>query len=292
MLLSMTGYGKSKAKTSKGEFLIEIKSYNFRFLDVSIKAPKFLLSKEFEIRELCKEYLHRGKVYLSVETNSEFSSNTDFDFDFEKAKYVSEKLKELKNVANYKSKIKLRDLLYFSTYYITDNSEINEEDFLTIKDGIASALLDLNEMRKKEGEKLKTDLSERINAIKEKIEVIQTLNANLAKEYFEKLKERTFKLTEEIAQISPERLELEIALLSDKIDITEELVRLQSHAVFFIETLNNGQEAGKRLNFIAQELNREINTIASKTISFEISKNVVFIKEEIEKIREQIQNIE
>lgn len=292
MLLSMTGYGKSRAVTSKGEFLIEAKSYNNRFLDVSIKLPKYLQPREFEIREICKEYLCRGKIYINIESIAEQKTNSLFEFELNKALLINEKLQELRKKLNIKSKIKLRDLLFFSSHFIIEDSELNEEDYEKIKNGVREALIDLNNMRASEGEALKKDLNNRINFIYEKTKEIENINSNLAKEYFEKIKEKAYKLSEEITQINNERLEFELALLAEKIDITEEIVRLKNHLNFFQETLNGLQEAGKRLNFIAQEINREINTIASKTVSFEISKNVVIVKEEIEKIREQLQNIE
>lgn len=291
MISSMTGYGKALVK--KGDLTVEaeIKSLNSRYLDLSLRLPKFLQNKEFEIRERIKNKIKRGKVFLAVSVKKgEFEEKFN-EIDPEAVKFATGLLKDIKKAAKLKDKVKLSDILLFQNMLFKDDSEQASEEFELVAGAIDSAISELNKMREAEGNELEKDLRKRIGIIENSLHQIETTANNSVKEYFEKLKERANQLIADLAN-NTERLNLELALLSERSDVTEECVRLRSHIKMFITTLGNSEDAGRRLNFIVQEMNREANTINSKSLSSEISQNGISIKEEIEKIREQIQNIE
>ncbi len=219
------------------------------------------------------------------------ASNGVSSVDKDKLKAYLAVLKEVKKISRITEKIKLEHLLYNRELFIQNDKEYDEEVFKLIKKALESALTQLKKMRRNEGKELAKDLKRRIEIIEEKVTEIQNESGQSVNEYFNKLKERMKALVEDVTSYS-DRLELELALIADKSEITEECVRLRSHLKFFLESMEKDDEPGRKLNFLCQEMNREANTISSKTISTSITHNSVLVKEEIEKIREQIQNIE
>lgn len=290
MIYSMTGYGKNTGRSNNFSFDIEVKSVNSRFLDIALKLPSHLFSKEYEIREIIKNKIKRGKISVIIQLKKNSQSGEIPSINKEKVKEYLLQLKELKKTAKLTEKIKLEHLLLNKEIFAPEDSQIPEEDFSAVKLSLETALNDLLKMKKKEGSELKKDLEKRIKVIEEKLDVIEGISAKSVQENFEKLKERMQVLVENVTEYS-DRLELELAVIADKAEITEECVRLRSHLKFFIESLEEN-EPGRKLNFLCQEMNREANTISSKTVSIDITHNAVLIKEEIEKLREQIQNIE
>lgn len=290
MIYSMTGYGKNTGRSNNFSFDIEVKSVNSRFLDIALKLPSYLFSKEYEIREIIKNKIKRGKISVIIQLKKNSQSGEIASINKEKVKEYLLQLKELKKTAKLTEKIKLEHLLLNKEIFAPEDSQIPEEDFSAVKLSLETALNDLLKMKKKEGSELKKDLEKRIKVIEEKLDVIEGISAKSVQENFEKLKERMQVLVENVTEYS-DRLELELAVIADKAEITEECVRLRSHLKFFIESLEEN-EPGRKLNFLCQEMNREANTISSKTVSIDITHNAVLIKEEIEKLREQIQNIE
>lgn len=291
MISSMTGYGKGSVQI--GEFVIEteIKSFNNRFLDLSVKLPKNFSHKEFEVREKVKNRIKRGKVYLSVYISRDGNENKNIPLNKEGLEEAVALVKEIKDAAGIKSKLKINDLMNFQHLFFAETFLDEEEDFIHVENAVDEALKNLEEMRLKEGNELKSDIAERVKNIEKTVGQIEEISTSSIVEYFDKLKERAKQLTSEILD-NPERLNAELALLSERYDVTEESVRLKSHIKMFLDALNNSEEVGRKLNFISQEMNREANTINSKTVSTEISQYGIYIKEELEKIREQIQNIE
>lgn len=291
MISSMTGYGKGVAKTDVLTVEIEVKSINSRFLDIYLKLPNSLMNREYEIREFIKTKVSRGK--LSVILNLRNTGNTGElpDIDKVKLKAYIATLKEIKKVSKITEKLKLEHLLFNRELFLQNDREYGEEMFELIRKALGSALNELNKMKQNEGKELAKDLKRRIAIIGEKVTEIQNESMRSASVYFDKLKVRVRALIEDITAYT-DRLELELALIADKAEITEECVRLQSHLKFFLESMEKDEEPGRKLNFLCQEMNREANTISAKTISTGITHNSVLIKEEIEKIREQIQNIE
>ena len=291
MISSMTGYGKGVAENSNYSVELEVKSVNSRFLDIYLKLPSALMNREYEIREIIKAKVSRGKLSVILTLKNTGVSNGVPSIDKEKLKAYLTVLKEVKKVSKITEKLKLEHLLYNRDLFLQNDKEYDEEVFKLIKKALESALVQLKKMRQNEGKELAKDLKRRILIIEEKVAEIQNESGNSANEYFDKLKERVKALVEDITSYS-DRLELELALIADKSEITEECVRLRSHLKFFLESMENDQEPGRKLNFLCQEMNREANTISAKTISTAITHNSVLVKEEIEKIREQIQNIE
>ena len=291
MIFSMTGYGKSSLQ--KNDFLVEveIKSLNSRFLDIFPKLPKSLYDKELEIRNLIKNKVRRGKISISIYVERNVLNNRIANIQHDKLEAVLNLLNDLREKSNIQAEISLQDLLGFQNIFFSDESDENEEEFKIAVDAINEALKHLNKMRRDEGEALAIELRQRIENITGSLKKIEKFSRNEVVEYFEKLKKRARELVRELPH-NDDRLQMELALLAEKYDITEECVRLKSHVSQFIDALKDSEDVGRRLNFLSQEMNREANTINSKSISTDITNEGIAIKQELEKIREQIQNIE
>lgn len=289
MILSMTGYGKSVAAFNGFSFEVELKSVNNRFLEVSAKLPGSLFAKEFEIKELIRSKIKRGKISLSISVK--FGAGQDALINEAKLIETAQMLKQIKKSLDLKEEIQLAHFLNFKELFSPDFLEFTDEHFDVLKKCISEAADNLIEMRKIEGKSLLKDLLERATVITNTLEEIEKIHRDSVNEYFQKLQERVQQIIKDIQNYS-DRLEFELALLTEKSDITEECVRLKSHLKYFSEVITAGDEAGRKLNFICQEMHREANTIASKSLSAEITHHSVSIREEVEKIREQIQNIE
>lgn len=292
MINSMTGFGKCETSTDSYDFSVEIKSVNARHIDINIKLPGIFSQYEIELRKLIKEKLSRGtiSVYLSVTKKPEAST----------IKKISENTAKLyaDNLKNLAEKLGInKDFGYEVLFRFDDifEKETDEEDYLPVlKDIFTKALDKLKAYRAEEGAALKSDLLDRVQVLEKLTEEAEIHSKDAAKIQFERLLERINKnYTKEIS-IENERLEQELTLISDKVDISEEITRLKSHFEIFRTTLENGEElpVGQKLNFLAQELHREANTMAAKTNLTEISHLSVKMREIIEKIREQVQNIE
>jgi uncharacterized protein (TIGR00255 family) len=291
MLMSMTGYGKGSAGNSKLSAEVEVKSVNSRYLDISLKLPSSLSNKEYELRELIRNKVKRGKLAVFVQIKTSEVTEGETTVDKEKLKGFITLIKEIKKTAKLTDKIKLENLVANRDFFLSENTKFTEIEFEHVIKALTDALDQLIVMKKNEGRELAKDLRKRIQIISEKIEDVEKESSESKMEYFEKLKERVKLLVQDITPYS-DRLELELAIIADKAEITEECVRLRSHLKFFLDSIDNGEEPGRKINFLCQEMNREANTISSKSISTEITHSMVLVKEEIEKIREQIQNIE
>jgi uncharacterized protein (TIGR00255 family) len=291
MLSSMTGYGKGIIQKDDFTIEAEIKSLNSRYLDLSLRVPKFLLNKEFEIREKIKNRVKRGKVYLSVTVRKGELEEKFNEIDPAAVQVAVNILKDIKKSAKITDKIKLSDILLFQNMLFKDDSAQASEEFDLVVNSIDSAIDELNKMREAEGFELEKDLNKRIALIENSLNEIEKSSGESIRVYFEKIKEKAQQLVADFSN-NNDRLNMELALLAERCDVTEECVRLRSHIKMFLNTMEKSDDAGRRLNFILQEMNREANTINSKSIASQISHYGIFIKEEIEKIREQIQNIE
>ncbi|MHB8578481.1 MAG: YicC/YloC family endoribonuclease [Ignavibacteriaceae bacterium] len=290
MIYSMTGYGKGSAQNENFNSEVEVKSVNSRFLEISLKLPASLMNREYEIREFIKSKINRGKLSVIIQLKNNGAKIDSLFINKEKLKSYLSLVKELKKTAKINEKVKLDHLLNHADIFSAPDLDLSDSEFYLIKKALDSALAELLKMKKNEGKELTKDLIQRIKIIESQLEKIEKDTATAASEYFIKLKERISILISDI-NIDNDRLQQELAIIADKADITEECVRLKSHIKFFLESLNES-EPGRKLNFLCQEMNREANTISSKSISTLTIHNSVFIKEEIEKIREQIQNLE
>lgn len=287
----MTGYGKGIAENKNISVEVEVKSVNSRFLDIYLKVPNSLMNREYEIREVIKNNISRGKLSVIIQLKNMGLENGMPVVDKDKLKIYISTINDIKKISKITEKIKLEHLLYNRDVFLQNDKEYGEEVYKLIKKALETALAELRKMRRNEGKELAKDLKCRINIIDEKVTEIQNDSGNSVNIYFEKLKDRMKAMIQDITSYN-DRLELELALLADKSEITEECVRLKSHLKFFLASMEQDEEPGRKLNFLCQEMNREANTISAKTISTVITHNSVLIKEEIEKIREQIQNIE
>ncbi len=293
MIQSMTGYGRGEASVDSVNATVELRSVNSRFLEVSARLPRSLSLRENEIRELVRSKILRGKITLSVNVQGDVSAKAPLAVNKETARAYYTLLRELRAVVKSKETVKLEHLLKFSEIFESrESGESDAAEWNAFTKALALAIDNLRTMREKEGRELANDLAARINGIQKKIDVIEKLSKERIPEERTRLQERIAALLGDNAAINAERLELEIALLADKLDVTEECVRFRSHNKFFLEALEKEDGAGRKLNFLIQEMNREANTIGSKSNDTTIAHSVVAIKEELEKIREQIQNIE
>lgn len=291
MIVSMTGFGKASTENKNMTVEVEVKSVNSRFLEIFLRIPSSLMNRELEIKELIKSKIKRGKISASIQIKRNGLDDENLSVDAEKIKSYISTLKSIKKAAKISDKIKLEHLLLNKDILISNNLKISDIEYSLIAEALGKALDEMLVMKVNEGKELLKDLNRRIDNIDKKLKAIEQEGQQSVQEYFVKFKEKIKLLIENIGQYN-DRLELEMAIIAEKAEITEECVRLRSHLKFFVDSLKKDDEPGRKLNFLCQEMNREANTIASKTVSTSITHNSVFIREEIEKIREQIQNIE
>ncbi|MCM8710562.1 YicC family protein [Clostridium sp. SYSU_GA19001] len=292
MLKSMTGFGRGSIEESGKSFIVEIKSVNHRYLDLNIKMPRNLISLEEKIRNTISKMISRGKVDVFITLNSFASNNAIANFNYLLADSYVECLQEIKDRYNVKDDISVSLISRFPEV-ITLNQQ--EEDLDKVWSSLSTPLNEaislLIAMREREGLKLKEDIIKRCDYIKDCIDKISKRSPMIVKEYKEKLEKRINDLLNDTA-VDESRLALEVALFADKVNIDEEIVRLNSHLIQLKETLELNESIGRKLDFIVQEMNREINTIASKANDLELVNIVLSLKNEVEKIREQVQNVE
>ncbi|WP_409029167.1 YicC/YloC family endoribonuclease [Gracilimonas sediminicola] len=293
MIISMTGFGRGEASENGITSTVEIKSLNSRYLDLSIRLPQRLQDKELEVKELVQKTINRGKLNITVYLSESETGEPSIRVDEKKVKGYSRILDNLREAAGISDPISIKDITQFGDVFINEeeDEEVLEQKWKVVEKALSEAVESLLKMRTQEGSQLKNDLVDRIEFIDENLEIITKETAGRAEDARDKLMERINNLIEE-DKIDPERLELEVAILVDKMDVTEEIVRLRSHLKFFIEAVEQPEPAGRRLNFLTQEINRELNTIGSKANNSDIAQYVVKCKEALEQIREQVQNVE
>lgn len=291
---SMTGFGKSRLETPRYRLKAEIKSVNSRFLDLNYRLPKLFNSVEKTIRDTITSRLHRGKVDLYMEysliTGEQGAQSIEADMEFID-QYVRA-LESIRERYHLTDPITLDHILKPTESIQLKDQELDETQFKEDILGLVSGALDgLIEMRQQEGENLKRDLKRSIASIQDSVEVIEQALPEILAHFKADFRERILELTEDIA-LNEDRLETEIALFIDKKDVNEELVRIESHLSQARDLLEEEGPIGRNLDFLAQELNREINTIGSKSSGLSISAEVITLKTTLEQFREQIQNVE
>jgi len=299
MLISMTGFGRGEASQtldngSSVTVTAEVRSVNSRFFEIAVRLPRTMAERELECREVVRKRLERGKISLNVSIDRQGADNIPLSLNEPVAKAYFNLLDHLRTATGLTAEIQLRDLTSFGDIFTAEDRASNAaaiEWGLTQK-ALNDAIEQLNTMRRSEGGELERDMRERLSTMEMRTGEIERQSATVAKEEYDKLKQRVLELTKDTQVLNDQRLELEIALIAERLDITEELVRFRSHVKFFLEAMDGAEAAGRKLNFILQEMNREVNTIGSKTNAAEVAHHVVFIKQELEKMREQVQNIE
>lgn len=289
---SMTGFGSSSLELEDCSIDIEIKSVNNRYLDFNFSMPSFLNFMLEDMKSLIKNKLKRGRVDVYIKIKKYQLSVDSVDINYELAQKIKEKLDSLNQKLDMRSDISVRDLVKYDdvmtfTYKDLDN-EFLHDNILKVLD---EAVNKIYSMRSIEGDNLREDLSTNLSKIEDQISKISSLTENSVKEYRENLFNKISELLDE-EKIDKDRMYLEVALMADKADINEELKRFDSHIVQFKSTMDMKDCIGRKLDFIIQEMNREINTISSKSNDESISVCVIEVKSLIEKLREQVQNIE
>ena len=292
MIKSMTGYGRGESGDGdEFSWVVEMRSVNHRYLDIFIRLPKPWLMLEDKIKSYIKGKISRGRIDVFVSLSQD-SFPVDIKIDKIMADKYYKKLVELKNDIGFEGDVSL-SLLSLIPDAISLEEELPNEQNLwdTLKIAMEEALDNLITMRKREGQNLWKDIDMRLDKIKLNIDYINERAAVVPQEYREKLMEQVKMLSTDIS-LDSERLETEVVLFAEKANITEELVRLRSHISQMKELVHETESVGKKIDFIVQEMLREANTIASKSSDYKITKKVIDIKSQIEKIREQTQNIE
>ena len=292
MLKSMTGYGKGEAAASNGSFLVEIRSVNHRYGEISVRLPRTFYAFENEVKRLAGSFLKRGKIDISVQWDETAAANAAPQLDMAVARGYYDAYTRLSKELNLPQDAPLS--LIMSQKGVlkevagsVDETELQPQLLVAVK----AAVIALEGMRIKEGEALAEDLKARRLQISEWANTIGERIPQVVVEYRQKLKARLEQLLEG-AEMDESRLAQEVALLADRSDITEELVRLSSHFNQFDEALRSSEPVGRKLDFLMQEMNREVNTIGSKSNDSWITNLVIQIKAEMEKMREQVQNVE
>ena len=292
MVTSMTGFGKGEVSSGARHVSVELRSVNNRFLEIAIRLPRSLSLRENDCKDLIRKTVNRGKINVTVTVDRGGDASADVRLNADAAKAYYKLLRDLKKTLKLKEQVKMEHLLHFSEIFQQDGEEGTDEiEWEMTQKAMTAAVSDLLSMRQQEGRELEKDFRARIALISERLNEIERLAKDQVPRERERMKERIKQIVES-EKVDEGRLELEIALLADRLDVTEECVRFRSHNKFFLEALQSADSPGRRLNFLIQEMNREANTIGSKSSAQEIAHIVVGIKEELEKIREQIQNIE
>ncbi|MDD5439027.1 MAG: YicC family protein [Candidatus Omnitrophica bacterium] len=292
MIRSMTGFGSGKAKSPYGSVTAEIKTVNHKFLEISYKLPNGLAFFEDKVKETLQEKIKRGKVYFNLIYEGNTPHGESLFLDLALAKQYYKKIVELKKAFHIEEKIGLKDLVSFPGVL---NYRVSEGEFSKlwplVEKAVCSALRRLITDREREGRHLAVDLKKRIDKISAHIKIIKKKSSANVKVYKKKLEQRIREITG-LPPVNSDRLEMEVALYAKNSDITEELTRMESHGINFDRIIKENGETGKKLDFVAQEMHREINTIGSKSSDYAISRSVIEIKSEVEKIREQVKNLE
>ncbi len=293
MIKSMTGFGRGKYENDGREYVVEIKSVNHKYSDVSIKMPRQISFLEENVRKEIVKYVSRGKIDVFVSMQDFSEKGKEIKINKEIAKIYISQLRELAEETGITSNIDVMDVSRLPEVLNISNEENEELYWQELSIALKTALTNFVNMRITEGTKICEDLEKRIESIKQKVLKISDYSAGLVEDYIVKLNARIKELMNTDI-VDENRLAQEIVIFSDKSSIQEELTRLNSHICQFSSLIssNNDSPLGKKCDFIIQEMNREVNTIGSKANSMDISKGVIELKTEIEDIREQIQNIE
>ena len=292
MIHSMTGFGRGEAADSQYKVTVEMKSVNHRYLDISIRVPKKLGFLESAIRNQIKESVNRGKIDVYVNLETAQGENTSIEYDGQTAAAYHNALLEIGRSLGVRERITSCDIAAFPGVLSVKEAEFDEEQAQAlVVEAVQSALVLFVESREMEGVRLRTDLLAKIDLLKETVEEIEKRSPQVVEEHRNKLREKVKELLGDTS-LDEGVLATELIVYADKICVDEETVRLRTHFSHMEDTLEEGTNIGRKLDFITQEMNREANTILSKSGNIAISDCGIRLKTEIEKIREQIQNIE
>ncbi len=292
MIKSMTGFGRAETVTPERKISVELKSVNHRYLDLNVKMPKKLSFLEGNIRSLMKEYMQRGKVDVFINCEDYTLNCGSLKYNRELAGEYLGYLKEMAETFGLENDIRVSTLSRYPEVFTMEEQAMDEDQlWSSLEIPLREACRKFVETRTREGENLKKDLIEKLEGLDEKVCLVAERSPEVVQAYREKLEAKMHELLED-SQIDDSRIAAEVVLFSDKICNDEETVRLRSHIKGMKKILDESEGVGRKLDFMAQEMNREANTILSKSNDLTISNIAIDLKTEIEKIREQIQNIE
>jgi uncharacterized protein (TIGR00255 family) len=289
----MTGFGRGEAVRNNRTITIEMKSVNHRYCDINIRMPKVLFHIENKLKNIIKEEISRGKidVFINYEDRSDKANSIVYNSNL--TQQYMDRFQEISREFHIENDIKVSHLTRYPEVLVLEDQEQDDEEILEslAEESLRMALMKVKETRSKEGQMLKTDLKIKLEDMLGYVDDLKTITPKVIDEYRIKLTERISELTDQ-ALVDPERIAMEVALYADKSCIDEEIVRLESHIVHMRDTLDADEAIGRKLDFISQEMNREANTVLSKANNIEVSNHGIELKTLIEKVREQIQNIE
>ena len=293
MISSMTGFGRGEFSTDGFTATVEFRSVNSRFCEVSVRLPRVIAERESEIQRLVKGVFSRGRINVQIQIELPSHIASEQQINREAAAAYRGLLEELRDAAGLKEPIQLEHILRFPDVFHTVENGGGEAD--EIWNAVLKALDEgsrkMLEMRRREGEALEKELLDRLTEIETNLLIVEEQAPERLPSARERLRDRLSEIIDD-ERIDNDRIEFEMALLADRLDIREECVRLRSHIDIFREAVSGDEPVGRKLNFLDQEMNREINTIGSKANDAGLSHVVVRMKEQLEKIREQIENVE
>ncbi len=288
----MTGYGAGESDLAGARTTVELRSVNGRFCDITVRLPRSLGSLEGKVRAFVQDHVTRGNISISIRCDEGDKVSPAMRVDAEAGRKYCESLRQLKEHLGVSGEVTLEMVAAWPGLVTSEIEEVDpDKSWVGIETALAEALAAFKDMKRSEGQALETDLRNRIEGILAVLGSIEERAPDRVSEVRERLKDRLADLLEE-RQVDPQRVAMEITLFAERSDVTEECVRLRAHCDAFLEALTADGSQGRRLNFLIQEMNREINTIGSKGNDTEISHTVIEAKEELEKVREQVQNIE
>jgi uncharacterized protein (TIGR00255 family) len=292
MIASMTGFGKAEILRDDVKAAVEMFSVNNRFCEIQFRLPKFLTSLEPQIKEIVLKTISRGKINYTLSWEENLPPSSYVKLNHEAADVYYNLFKELKEKYGLSGEIEIDNFVNLPDLMKVDKDEYDlEKAWEVVKEVTQIALNEFNQMRKDEGKRLAQDLKSRISKLNETVAEIEKLSVLNVREYCKRLKGKISEILQG-QELDELRLAQEVAFMAERCDVTEECIRLRSHNQQFLSALEEGASVGKRLTFLLQEMNRETNTIGAKASHTDISKKVIFLKEETEKLREQVQNIE
>lgn len=292
MIRSMTGFGRCEIQSGEKKFTVEMKGVNHRYLDVNIRMPKKLYFFETAIRSYLKKYIQRGKVDIFVTYEDLSEGQMSLKYNEALASEYLDYFRQMEEKFGLENDVRISALSRYPEVFTMEEQDVDEEEMWNgLREALDGACVQFVSARETEGEKLREDLIGKLDDMKAVVEKIEERSPQILSEYREKLEEKVKELLAD-TQIDESRIAAEVVLFADKICTDEEIVRLKSHIDHMKSTLQAGEGIGHKLDFIAQEMNREANTILSKSNDREVTDHAILLKTEIEKIREQIQNIE
>ena len=289
---SMTGYGRSEALTEEYRLVVEIKSVNHRFLDLNIRMPRLFNRFEASIRSLLKNYIERGKVDIFITYEDYAKGVSGLKYNRVLAGKYLEYCREMSREFGIEDDIRVSTVARFPDVFTMDAEEIDEDKlWAELEQGLKEACASFVEARQKEGENLRNDILGKLSDMRNALAVIEAKAPEILQEYRTNLRQKVTDLLGD-TPLDENRIAQEVTIYADRICVDEEMVRLHSHIDTMEKDLKTGGTIGRKLDFLAQEMNREANTTLSKSTDLTVADNAIFLKTTIEKIREQIQNLE